>query len=272
MATSITQFDVGQFGNYHVGTETISTRFFVTKIETRPDGTKHKVSIPIRRSRRNVVLTHVRTNDFLVFSAYNARGEKRYKDSRVKTSTPLINPIVAEIKRLLEIDETKAKELLDPNNFIGEEKMISVKDLQALTDAENTIATNLETEIDKIIAPKYAADPECKVFEISSAEISKVDGVTPKIKNAVAKRYADNGWKTEIVPAGMILRIPHKGAPKGVKRGSRKAAETPTTPAPAVETVLENIQPTVVATEAKQVVIVPSVESEVNTVLADLGV
>ena len=138
-----------------------------------------------------------------------------YKDSRLKTSGPTFRPVLAEMMRLLEIDAPKALELLDPNTFLGAETMISVATILNLTDAESEIAKAVEAHIDGIISAKIALDPEAKMFDIPAAGIDAIPGISAKIKANVVKRYTVNGYKADPTPAGITLRIPHKGRAKG---------------------------------------------------------
>ena len=235
-------------GNYQVSAQNIFSKFFVQKKEIEPDGTEKVTSIPIKRSRRNVLLVHATTGDSLSFSSYRSRGEARYKDSRVKSSTVMLAPILGEMVRLLEIDTNQAKHLL----LEKEEPMISVADLTKLNETETEAAKLVEAAIDAVIKAGYEADTDAKAFTVQNADLEKIPGFNTKVRNAVTKLYTDNKWKVELTPATMIVKMPGKsrGCPKGGwpkkkaaenasvandSAGSTPAApETPGTPEPVV--------------------------------------
>ena len=105
--------NLGTIGNYEVSEQIISSKFYVLMEEKQDDGTVKKISVPIRRCRRNIVLVHVKTKDVVSFSTYMARGEKRFKDSRNKTSNPTPTKMLDGIQQVLGIDTDKAKQLME---------------------------------------------------------------------------------------------------------------------------------------------------------------
>lgn len=93
-------------GNYTVTEHFEEKRFFIPIIE---DGKKK--SIPIRRVKRTIALRHVK-GGMVVFTIYNHGGMIRYRDSRYKQSFVNSDHHKAEVKRMLEVDDALADNLI----------------------------------------------------------------------------------------------------------------------------------------------------------------
>ena len=99
-------------GNYRVTSEFIDKRSFLTVEEKQDDGTVEEKTVVIKRTRRNLTLSHVDTSEHVIFSAYVHQGQLRFKDSRNKSSLPTDSHVVTELRRMLLIDASTARQML----------------------------------------------------------------------------------------------------------------------------------------------------------------
>lgn len=103
---------VGRFGKWTVETMLdVRTMFPKVKRRNPQTGEDEEKSFRVRRRRRTVQLKHD-TGAVIQFCSYVHQGQRRYKDSRDKTSRASDAEVVSEMRRLLNIDNLAARDLL----------------------------------------------------------------------------------------------------------------------------------------------------------------
>ena len=73
--------ELGYFGSYSVIEIIDAGRFFVDKVETDIEGNESTSKIPVKKFKRILELTHLKTRETIQITAYINRGQWRYKDS-----------------------------------------------------------------------------------------------------------------------------------------------------------------------------------------------
>lgn len=101
--------DLGTIGNYHVSALFINKTSFPT-VE-KWDGTKMTEQRIMARQTKKIITLTTKSGDIVVLTAYQHRGETKYKDSRTKKPIDA-NEAHSELMRMLDIPQDFAKRLI----------------------------------------------------------------------------------------------------------------------------------------------------------------